>query len=559
MKVFLPLHILLGFVGFFLLNGSSVEKLMLFGCVTIVPLALYTVEDNFSRGFYHKFYFILIGFTPIAGIFAFLSFFSDIGWVQKMSSTVWALYMLGIGLYGLLRFLMRGLKPFNELLISAGLMYFVMGGMWFFLYHWKIQLMDFTSQITLLTSIHFHYSAPILCIFIGLMGRLIDKNIFTKGLYFLSGVSILLSPMGIAVGITYSRFIEWIFVITFAIAILGYVLISFFQIIPKLTHWGGKAGIFVSSLSVIMTIAFAGLYAYGRWTEVELVPIDKMVDYHGMVNAFVFVFLGLVGWSLAKPSPTYDPSMIPLSKIYGKGYIGENFLKDREVLSEENTKGLIDRFSVFNREDFQVKDVDPLIQRFYEDTLSFDLQVSPEWRKGFGLLSKIYKRYSRKIGQLNLPLHETENEMNSQIVKVRDSLDGRPLVRAWVRTYPKSQETMFVALYSFHTNFKRSYWNIALPVPFGTVTGVLGMNTEDREGKKAYRLSSQSIQEPNYLFNEEGVYFTNRYLFIKLPLREEFTIWVEDKKKKELKAIHELYLFGIRVATLKYDIRKTSQ
>ena len=71
----------------------------------------------------------------------------------------------------------------------------------------KISIMQFTSDIVLLTAAHFHYSAFLLPLSAGLIGRKREKS---SKVYDAIMFIIVISPMTAAIGITYSRVFEFL-------------------------------------------------------------------------------------------------------------------------------------------------------------------------------------------------------------------------------------------------------------------------------------------------------------------------------------------------------------
>ena len=53
-------------------------------------------------------------------------------------------------------------------------------------------------------------------------------------------------------------------------------------------------------------------------------------------------------------------------------------------------------------------------------------------------------------------------------------------VRAWIRKN-EAGESIFVALYSKHTNKNETYMNIALPLPYSNMTGILKLYNDNHD------------------------------------------------------------------------------
>lgn len=93
-----------------------------------------------------------------------------------ISSSTWSIilaliyvaFTLFVALLGAKRFLRRGFVNWAEISIDIGMMYLFVGGLWFFSYIAGVNT-GFSPLITWLTGIHFHYSAFLLCISLGLL------------------------------------------------------------------------------------------------------------------------------------------------------------------------------------------------------------------------------------------------------------------------------------------------------------------------------------------------------------------------------------------------------
>ena len=80
-----------------------------------------------------------------------------------------------IALYGALRLWERGGRSLEEASIDSGLLYLPFGG-WLLAYTLNLQVMDFSPLIVLLTAVHFHYSAFLIPIFNGMLGRKLKRR-----------------------------------------------------------------------------------------------------------------------------------------------------------------------------------------------------------------------------------------------------------------------------------------------------------------------------------------------------------------------------------------------
>lgn len=227
--------------------------------------------------------------------------------------------------------------------------------------------------------------------------------------------------------------------------------------------------------------------------------------------------------------------------------------------------GLVDEMHAFRRDDFAVERLHPRVRDFYEDTLSYELIAKTKWSTGFRTLAKVYKWVAKRVQQINLPLDEDgETSMAGRLVAVRGEQDARESVRAWVRTYDGGEDTAFVALYSWHVYEGERYMNIALPLPFSSMTGVLRLDIEDYEGTADDAVENQTgvltlTSLPRSIRQgDEGIYLFRKRFGMRLPIDEHFRVWA-GKEDRMLYARHRMWMFGISFLTIEYEIVNRSR
>ncbi|MEK5332604.1 YndJ family protein [Lysinibacillus sp. FSL W8-0992] len=431
-------------------------------------------------------------------------------------AVVYVLYTAFIALQGLIRFLQRGFTNTAEIAIDIGLIYIFIGGLWFFAYIAEIDT-GFSPLITWLTAIHFHYSACLLAISIGLFGR-IHKS---KG-YNIVVLILLTGPLLVALGITFSTIIEIVSVALYIGAIYWLFTLSLKTSLPR------RQGLLlrISYGSLCLTILWSLLYAFGNFTGIILVSIPDMLTFHGLVNCLLFGLVGVIAWGLEVPKSTHQPFTFPVSRIRGKLHT-----------TGDAHAGLVDALQDF----VDTRKLPQVIPHFYEQTNCYRLNASVQWRAWFKPLAFIYQGISRWMQQLNLPLTSKQVEMNGVIVKVDERQDGRHAPRAWIRKI--DEQTTFVAIYSQHTTAQTTYMNIALPLPFSTMIGILYVYEKDGE---LHITSSRG--------GDAGIYLAMKHYVFRLPLNEHFTI--SAKNETTLSAVHTMRIFGLPFLRIDYQIEQ---
>ncbi|KGP91805.1 membrane protein [Pontibacillus chungwhensis BH030062] len=232
---------------------------------------------------------------------------------------------------------------------------------------------------------------------------------------------------------------------------------------------------------------------------------------------------------------------IPTSRMKGTFRVGEKVLKE-QVDSERTEVGLVEDMKVY-KEDLNMHTLSPTIIDFYERTTGYRLFAKVKWRTWFKPFAFLYRIFSRKTQQINLPLSSKQVEMTGDIVPVLEEADGRHRPRAWVRKI--GEEVCFIAIYSFHKTAERTYMNIGLPLPWSTMTGILELNQMGSN----LSLSSKRLKSKDA---DSGTYLTVKHKRFKLPIEEYFL--VEEVREGNLRATHKMWLFSIPFLTITYRI-----
>lgn len=454
--------------------------------------------------------------------------------LEQISSTRWEalfaaiylLFTLFVASYGVSRFLRRGFTNLEEFAIDLGLIYLAMGGGWYFAFIAGINL-GFSPLLTWLTAIHFHYSAFLLPIFIGLLGRLHSSSLYRS-----SAAALLISPMVVAVGITFSRWIEMGSVLLYIYGLGGVIWIVWRHALFKgVQKW--LVGMSFTILAV--TITFSMLYVLSNGFGLFSITIDFMLRFHGVLNCVAFALLGLIGWSIHIPPPRFNPPSFPVSQIHGRqvankiGRVGKH-------------SGLSDDLQAYG---FELTQLSPLIVDFYENTTNFRLRASVNWHLWFRPFAFFYSFISKWMQQINLPLRTKEVELTGNIYTIHEGVDGRENVRAWERKV--GDQTIFTALYSQHQSNGKMYMNIALPLPFTTMTGILELHAVGED--------LQLTSKRTYPVSDAGVYMSiGRKELFKLPLQETF--YIQDMNNGELQAKHHMWIFSVPFLSIDYLIER---
>ncbi len=496
---------------------NPVEAIILLSVLLFIPMSFCIIDKRTRNGSYLLFYKSVSFLYPIAAICAMLAFVTN----HFIFSLIWFIYTGIIALFGVSRLLERGWKPLEETAIDSAYIYLFLGGFWFFASVANISIMQFSSDIVLLTAAHFHYSAFLLPLSAGLVGRKREKR---SKVYDAIMFIIVISPMTVAIGITYSRIFEFFAVFIYLCAIYGYGIYVWKVKFNSIT---AKVLLIISSSTLMVTIMFSLIYSYGNLKQVMTITIAQMVWIHGVVNGIGVALPAFVGWMIEKSVPNYKYYGKPMSQLRGKVTIGGAFLHSRNLVNSKEYDGLVDKMNDFHSEVFDATKIPMGIIRFYENTTEYQLQSNIKWARWFRPFALCYEKMSKRVGQIHLRMGGKWETMHSSIVGVIDEKDGRENVRAWLRKN-EAGESIFLALYSKHTHKNETYMNIALPLPYSNMTGILKLCNDSNDLIITSKLRENSK-------GDEGIYLHTRYFTIRLPLAETFII---KERKGQLLTAH---------------------
>lgn len=519
MRKFVLIHFLLFIAIAFFSQNPWPYLLLTIAQIVYVPVILRILikrGDWFAKYYY---YFAIPAYASVAVIQILSPEWAAIPGIIYFAFTVM------IALNGFSRFLRRGFTSLEEFSIDLGMMYIALGGGWYFAYVTDIDT-GFTPLLTWLTGIHFHYSAFLLPIFIGLLGRL-----YKPRSYSVLTTLLLATPMVVAIGITFSRWIELFSVLLYIVGLAGMIAIAWRTDYPKRTQ---KWLVVTSFTSLGLTIVFSLLYVLGNGFGLTSITIDFMLRFHGILNCVVFALLGIAAWLLDAPTSNYKEPNFPISRVRGKQQVERLGVSGRH-------RGLVDDMKLY-----RINKVAPAIIDFYENTIDYRLFATVHWQHWFKPFAILYSFISRRTEQINLPLYQKEVEMTGDIITLPHDVDGREDVRAWIRKV--DERYAFIALYSRHRTIAgKEFMNIALPLPYSTMTGILELIERGNELQLTSRKTSPD--------SDAGIYLTCKLgKYTKLPLEENFV--VREEVNGMLTAKHEMWIFSIRFLTIDYRIEK---
>lgn len=530
--------LLIGWIIAFLPSG--IELALGFAVTIIVPLTiqLLLMHANTSHRCYDKMLNRLdrwiIGFS-IAGLLA-LSLSET--WLALGFAFIWFMATVVIGLYGFLQLALKGFRDSEEVLIYIGCIYLAVGGGWFLLsIAGASSFLHYSQTIIDLTAVHFHYSAFVLPIVCGMLGRVLRNKGVSMKSFPLLATGILAGPILVALGIELGPPVEPILVLIYIWFVFWFSLVAIgFGLSLKGFR---RIGLVASSWILIGTMILSYLYSSGlAWAPV-LLTIPDMVRYHGMANAFGFALIALWTWRTIAPEKQEDVPLIPVSTLRGTKNVQDQLIKNNEV---EATGTLLDSWSSYTNEHFNSTKLAPLVSEFHERTSAFKMEAHIYWHQPFKIVQKPIRFITKRMQQLHIPLHHAV--MDGKIYTVKDETVGRPQSNVWIRR-TETGEPMFTAAYSSHEREGTRYNNIGLPLPGGIMTGVLLPANDEKDG--LLLLGEQRN-------GDAGVYLTFGKFTMRTPIEERLHLTQVDSAT--LRANHQLKIFGFAFVTLDYKIEK---
>jgi hypothetical protein len=534
----------------FIVLADGLERLLLISIFLAIPLLLFlvpTIKRDGSDSRYHDF---LMGYHPYVACTIGLAFvFPSGGLISGVLSIPWAIYLLAFAGYGIRRLLERGWNVLEENAIDIGLIYSSIGGVSLSVYCFGGSLLNYRGEILLLTASHFHFAAIFSPLFIGLVGRKLCPGSKLGNLYRWTTVGLIASPLLVAIGIYTNHIVETIAVLLYSVCLFIYSYYVLVHISNKANRFIIRLSLQASAVIVSSTILLSIVFSISTLLGDQWLIIDQMKVYHGASNAVGFVLLGLLGWVYLKPMENAILYGLPHTDINGDKKIGKDFLKRKKLTkSTQQHAGLVDNLEKFARSDFFPSQVHPKIRSFYENTMLYDLAAQITWHRGFRLLGKTHKVWSKKVQQINLPTNQEEIvQLDSKIVDVcNEEQYWNKNLRAWIRTYKGTDQTMFIAIYSDHYHENEQYLHITVPIPKRNLTGILRM-----EHGRDLSLQITSLPRRGRK-GDEGLYLMIKNFSIRLPLDEHFLIWVDEYGR--LQATHRIWLFGLKLLSIEYEI-----
>jgi len=490
----------------------------------------------------------------------------------------WFFLTLSVAGFGLWRFLPRGFRPPEELLLDAGALYLPVGGFWLVASRAGAEPLGFGGIIVTLAAVHFHYAGFVLPVLLGLTGRVLVRRPTPPRFLAPAAYGVVFSPGLIGLGIAFSPFIELVGVALLVASVVTIAFIGLWSVVPRLDRPAG-ALVGFSYISVVAVVSVGFAYAYTSYgfthtaeAERKLLDIPTMVSTHGVLASLGFGVVGATGWWLVSRDGGIEARVlapgVPFSDLRARWKVGRDFFDRTGLTDEKEATGMIDDLGAYerdgdgNRRGFDADAVHPKVRDFYENTDVYEMVVVPEWERGFRLPAHFYGLVASNFENINPAT--TETRIEGEVVGVKDVADGHEDVRAWNRWDASTGEGVLVGAYSSHIHDDVLYSTVAFPLPFFNFAGVLRFEITDGDGLLLTTYDIDGYEGNERVYGDGGLYLVTPFVPVRLPLDERLSVWAAEDAPEELDehdadvvVRHEMYLFGRKFVTLVYYADKT--
>jgi len=571
LPAFADVSAVLGAVGWLLLVVVNlfgpIQNVIALAMLVLVPLAIRLADTPRRDGTRSRWYRIAVVGQPITALLGLFSLIMTPGTAAVLTALPWAATTVTVAGFGGWRLLQRGPWPIEEVSVDAGLLYIVVGGAALLFDRAGVSLV-FEPIFVTLTIVHFHYAGSVLPILAGMAGRYHPDGRFASIFRWTTAI-IVVGPGIIGTGITavalelpLAATIEFIAVAFFTTAVALFSVVVIVGVLPRLSRWSQRVLLGGASLAVTISMGFAVIYGFARATGGTYLGIGPqsfgtMVTYHGQLNAYGFAVPALVGWRLAIPESRARSPGIPISRLTGGWSVGEDFLDRRGLTGNATVSGMMDEVNAYQSDQFDPSIVAASVRRFFERSGEYELAVSPDWATPWRQLAVLYRPVATRVGQLSVPLVAADgNRVLSGRVVAVTSGDAQTGDRAWIRSNVDratgADSMTYVGIYDRYIGIGRSYLRVTFPLPGSNLTGILRVENGGADGEALVLSSFPKAANGD----DAGLYLLVSGVGVRLPLNETLVVEPDDESGG-IKAVHRVELLGVRLFTLRYDIRLT--
>lgn len=268
-----------------LFESSLTEALLLLGVLVLVPAAA-ALHPGLPR------LAVPVGVLAAAPVGVALSL--PQGWLASALSLPWLLAATA-GAVAALANWWRTSRRVAGIVWPAASAYLVVGAAWLAFDRAGIEPGGFGPPLVQLTAVHFHYAgfvAPVLaaCAFAWLGGRSRTAAVALTGT--------VIGPPLVASGFAYLPALQAVGAAVLTVGLLCLAWVTVRHVVPAVDRLTGTL-LLLSSVAVAGAMLLGLQWALGSAYGLPALSIPAMVWTHGLVNAFGFGLLGVIGWRRA--------------------------------------------------------------------------------------------------------------------------------------------------------------------------------------------------------------------------------------------------------------------
>lgn len=286
-----------------------VEAVVLGATVTVVPWGLARLTSLAGEDASDPLLRVVRPLLRVAPLAAGLGLALPHGPFALLLVVPWIATTALIALSGARRFVTRERRTIATTAGDLARAYVPVGAAWLGAYAGDLQVMQFHGLQCLLTAAHFHYAGFGACTVTALVGHSLDDTptpAWVRTLYSVAAVGMMAGIALLAAGITASRTLEHLagWEVAACTAIMGALLLRRATLPARPLARGLFA---LSGAATALSSALAFDFARSGFARLGAHTLERMVRYHGLVNALGFVGCALVAFTLAPPGE--NPSL----------------------------------------------------------------------------------------------------------------------------------------------------------------------------------------------------------------------------------------------------------
>jgi hypothetical protein len=277
-----------------------VDVVFLLGPLVIVPIGLDLISivaeelPGGARGWLSLAQFL----WPFGAGAAVLSLLLSGGWPAGLFSLVWGGVATMAAIAGGLWLIGSRVVRLECLAPAAATIYLAIGAAWLVVSRFGLNPFGLSDDRVLITAVHFTFVGfgGVLVTWLPLQ-RLVLGSLVRAAGEAASIATIVGMPLVVA-GVASAPFLSAIGGVLLALGLPVAAAITAFAIARLRLPQGSWLLFAVSCASSVFAMALAAQYSVGVWLHLSVLSVRRMIEWHGVVNGFGFVLLGLVGWSL---------------------------------------------------------------------------------------------------------------------------------------------------------------------------------------------------------------------------------------------------------------------